>query len=190
VSRILIAEDEPRVAAFLDKGLRASGFTTTVAADGDGADAGRASLAVPRGGAACSSKEAAAAVTLTSAATPIAAAARAARSARVPLLVVKNTVLPRTWAVRNSRGELLRSNPGIGSPCRSPATSTPSPHRSLARRRASRGSATGTIARQPFASAVMIVVEARRTSITSAVAPPRSAGTTASAVGTTSIRTG
>jgi len=37
VSRILIAEDEPRVAAFLDKGLRASGFTTTVAADGDAA---------------------------------------------------------------------------------------------------------------------------------------------------------
>jgi two-component system copper resistance phosphate regulon response regulator CusR len=37
MSRILIAEDEPRVAAFLDKGLRASGFTTTVAADGDAA---------------------------------------------------------------------------------------------------------------------------------------------------------
>jgi two-component system, OmpR family, copper resistance phosphate regulon response regulator CusR len=37
VSRILIVEDEPRVAAFLDKGLRASGFTTTVAADGDAA---------------------------------------------------------------------------------------------------------------------------------------------------------
>jgi DNA-binding response OmpR family regulator len=37
VSRILIAEDEPRVAAFLDKGLRASGFTTTVAPDGDAA---------------------------------------------------------------------------------------------------------------------------------------------------------
>jgi two-component system, OmpR family, response regulator len=37
MSRILIAEDEPRVAAFLDKGLRASGFTTAVAADGDAA---------------------------------------------------------------------------------------------------------------------------------------------------------
>jgi DNA-binding response OmpR family regulator len=32
--RILIAEDEPRLAAFLDKGLRAQGFTTTVVADG------------------------------------------------------------------------------------------------------------------------------------------------------------
>jgi DNA-binding response OmpR family regulator len=34
VNRILIAEDEPRVAAFLDKGLRAHGFTTTIVADG------------------------------------------------------------------------------------------------------------------------------------------------------------
>jgi DNA-binding response OmpR family regulator len=34
VSRILIAEDEERLAAFLEKGLRASGFVTTVAADG------------------------------------------------------------------------------------------------------------------------------------------------------------
>src|SRR5258708_4978130 len=50
--------------------------------------------------------------------------------------------------------------------------------------------ATGTIASQPFASAVMIGVEARRTSITSAVTPASSAGTTASAVGATSIRTG
>jgi DNA-binding response OmpR family regulator len=32
--RILIAEDEPRIAAFLEKGLRASGFTTAVAKDG------------------------------------------------------------------------------------------------------------------------------------------------------------
>jgi two-component system, OmpR family, copper resistance phosphate regulon response regulator CusR len=35
VSRILIAEDEARIAAFLDKGLRANGFATAVAADGD-----------------------------------------------------------------------------------------------------------------------------------------------------------
>jgi two-component system, OmpR family, copper resistance phosphate regulon response regulator CusR len=35
VSRILIAEDEARIAAFLDKGLRANGFTTAIAADGD-----------------------------------------------------------------------------------------------------------------------------------------------------------
>jgi DNA-binding response OmpR family regulator len=32
--RILIAEDEPRIAAFLEKGLRANGFTTTVTDDG------------------------------------------------------------------------------------------------------------------------------------------------------------
>jgi len=34
VSRILIAEDEPRLASFLEKGLRAAGHTTTVCADG------------------------------------------------------------------------------------------------------------------------------------------------------------
>jgi DNA-binding response OmpR family regulator len=39
MSRILIAEDEPRLAAFLEKGLRAQGFTTTVVADGAEASA-------------------------------------------------------------------------------------------------------------------------------------------------------
>ncbi len=34
MNRILIAEDEPRIAAFLEKGLRANGFTTTVIEDG------------------------------------------------------------------------------------------------------------------------------------------------------------
>ena len=34
-NRILIAEDEPRIASFLEKGLRANGFTTAVAGDGD-----------------------------------------------------------------------------------------------------------------------------------------------------------
>jgi DNA-binding response OmpR family regulator len=34
MNRILIAEDEARLAAFLEKGLRANGFTTTVAPDG------------------------------------------------------------------------------------------------------------------------------------------------------------
>ena len=34
MERILIVEDEPRLASFLEKGLRASGFTTTVVADG------------------------------------------------------------------------------------------------------------------------------------------------------------
>jgi CheY-like chemotaxis protein len=39
MSRILIVEDEPRIASFLEKGLRANGFLTTVAADGDKAAA-------------------------------------------------------------------------------------------------------------------------------------------------------
>lgn len=34
MSRILIVEDEPRISAFIDKGLRAEGYTPTVAADG------------------------------------------------------------------------------------------------------------------------------------------------------------
>ncbi|MGB3239599.1 MAG: response regulator transcription factor [Geitlerinemataceae cyanobacterium] len=34
MNRILIAEDEPRITAFLEKGLRSHGFTTTVAPDG------------------------------------------------------------------------------------------------------------------------------------------------------------
>jgi two-component system copper resistance phosphate regulon response regulator CusR len=37
VNRILIAEDEDRIASFIEKGLRANGFTTMVAADGHGA---------------------------------------------------------------------------------------------------------------------------------------------------------
>ena len=39
MSRILIAEDEPRLASFLEKGLRAQGFATTVVADGAAASA-------------------------------------------------------------------------------------------------------------------------------------------------------
>jgi len=34
MNRILIAEDESRIASFLEKGLRANGFTTSVAAEG------------------------------------------------------------------------------------------------------------------------------------------------------------
>jgi two-component system copper resistance phosphate regulon response regulator CusR len=34
VTRILIAEDEPRIASFLEKGLRANGYSTTVVDDG------------------------------------------------------------------------------------------------------------------------------------------------------------
>lgn len=34
MSRILIAEDERRIASFIEKGLRANGFTTTTVADG------------------------------------------------------------------------------------------------------------------------------------------------------------
>ncbi|WP_158887275.1 response regulator transcription factor [Amycolatopsis anabasis] len=37
MSRILIAEDEERIASFVEKGLRANGFATTVVADGDAA---------------------------------------------------------------------------------------------------------------------------------------------------------
>lgn len=37
MTRILIAEDEDRIAAFIDKGLRANSFATTVVADGDSA---------------------------------------------------------------------------------------------------------------------------------------------------------
>jgi two-component system, OmpR family, copper resistance phosphate regulon response regulator CusR len=35
MSRILIAEDEARIASFLEKGLRANGYTTDVVADGE-----------------------------------------------------------------------------------------------------------------------------------------------------------
>ncbi|MBB4660867.1 response regulator transcription factor [Conexibacter arvalis] len=39
MTRILIAEDEERLAAFLEKGLKANGFATTVVGDGDAASA-------------------------------------------------------------------------------------------------------------------------------------------------------
>lgn len=39
MARILIVEDEPRLAAFLEKGLRSSGFTSTVVGDGHTATA-------------------------------------------------------------------------------------------------------------------------------------------------------
>ncbi len=44
MSRILIAEDEPRIASFVEKGLRANGFVTAVADDG------RTALAQARSG--------------------------------------------------------------------------------------------------------------------------------------------
>lgn len=37
MARILIAEDDPHISSFLEKGLRANGFTTTVADDGESA---------------------------------------------------------------------------------------------------------------------------------------------------------
>lgn len=37
MNRILIAEDESRIAAFIEKGLRSNGFTTTVVSDGQDA---------------------------------------------------------------------------------------------------------------------------------------------------------
>ena len=39
MNRILIAEDEPRLASFLEKGLRANGFVTTIVGDGVNASA-------------------------------------------------------------------------------------------------------------------------------------------------------
>lgn len=39
MARILIAEDEPRLSAFLEKGLRSGGFVTTIVGDGVGASA-------------------------------------------------------------------------------------------------------------------------------------------------------
>jgi DNA-binding response OmpR family regulator len=42
MARILIAEDEPRLAAFLEKGLRSSGFVTSVVGDGVAAAAAAA----------------------------------------------------------------------------------------------------------------------------------------------------
>ena len=39
MSRVLIAEDEPRIAAFIEKGLRAHGFATAVVGDGRSARA-------------------------------------------------------------------------------------------------------------------------------------------------------
>jgi two-component system response regulator QseB len=39
MARILIVEDEPRLSAFLEKGLRSSGYTTTVVGDGHTATA-------------------------------------------------------------------------------------------------------------------------------------------------------
>ena len=35
MSSILIVEDEERIASFVDKGLRANGFATAIAADGE-----------------------------------------------------------------------------------------------------------------------------------------------------------
>ena len=37
MARILIAEDDPHISSFIEKGLRANGFTTTVADDGESA---------------------------------------------------------------------------------------------------------------------------------------------------------
>ena len=37
MNRILIVEDEPRISSFLEKGLRAAGYTTTVVGDGEDA---------------------------------------------------------------------------------------------------------------------------------------------------------
>ena len=122
----------------------------------------------------------AAAVTLTSAATPIASAARAARRVRVPLLVVKKTVMPRTRAALELDGRVAEIESGN-------RLALPLAGQRARRRSPSPGAPPGVVRigdrhdrAQPFASAVMIVVEARSTSITRAVTPASSAGTTAS----------
>jgi hypothetical protein len=132
--------------------------------------------------------QAAAAPALMKAATPTAAAPRAAVNALVPLLVVMTIVRPWTRAAVNSSGEFPRSKPSGGSLWRSPARIASGPSAAF-RARASSTVSTGTTDAAPLASAVTMVVEARRTSMTSAVAPTRRAGTTPSAVKTTSIST-
>src|SRR2546428_267052 len=83
-------------------------------------------------------------------------------------------VLPATAAAVISRGELPRANPSIFTLRRSPARTTPSFSRLEARRTASSEVAAGITAFAPLASAVTIVVVARRTPMTTTPRPPRS----------------
>ena len=76
-------------------------------------------------------------------------ASRQARIARVPLVVVMTRVLPRQTSGVKSEGEFPRSNPGMGTPCRSPASSAEPAGRAEATRRASSISPQGMIADAP-----------------------------------------
>ena len=101
-------------------------------------------------------------------------ASRLARIARVPLVVVITSVLPRQTSGVKEAGELPRSNPSIGSPCRSPPRIAVPAGRLAATARASSISPQGITASQPAARAWTITVVARSTSTTTAT-PPRSA---------------
>ena len=93
-----------------------------------------------------------------------------ASTAAVPLVVVITIRRPATRAREYSSGELPRSKPSIRSPPRSPPRSTPEP-KPAARARATSTVSTGRTPVAPWARAVTIVVEARNTSITTAIPP-------------------
>jgi len=93
-------------------------------------------------------------------------------SAAVPFVVVMTRALPATRSSLNSCGELPRSNPSMGSPFRSPHSSTSSRPRFWASRAASSAVCTGKTERAPFSSAVTTVLVARITSTTTKVPRP------------------
>src|SRR5678815_3036894 len=109
--------------------------------------------------------------------------------AGVPFVVVMRTVFPSTTARLNSRGELPRSNPGIGFIFRSPARTTSARSNAFARITASSELSTGTTVRAPLASAAAMLVEARRTSMTATTRPANSDAGAEPTPNTTSIRT-
>src|SRR5689334_11808601 len=108
--------------------------------------------------------------------------------AGVPLVVVIRTVLPSTTARLKSRGELPRSNPGIGFVFRSPARRTSARSNALARITASSEVSTGMTVRAPLASAAAMLVDARNTSMTATTRPTNSDAGAKPAPNTTSIR--
>src|SRR3990172_6805960 len=89
-------------------------------------------------------------------------------SALVPLVVVRIMVLFSTVRLLYSRGELPRSNPATLWPFRSPHNKTFCRSNVPARENAWSTVSTGTISLQPFFKAVATVVEALKTSMTTA----------------------